>query len=123
MKLFEDYPFAQSELSVFHSMKKDGNMSTRYCDIPSVFERRSKFFHQNISDNSCIIHIRANHKTVIRPIPDDIAEEIIECDGVISHNPRMYFSIAFGDCFPLVLYDPKKHTFGYARCSYKSIDQ
>ena len=23
MQLFEDYPFAQSELSAFHSMKKD----------------------------------------------------------------------------------------------------
>ena len=102
MRLFEDYPFAQSELSAFHSMKKDGNMSTRYGDISSVFERRSRFFHQNISDNSRIIHIRANHKAVIRAIPNDIAEEIIECDGVISCNPQMYFSIAFGDCLPLV---------------------
>ena len=123
MQLFEDYPFAQSELSAFHSMKKDGNMSTRYGDISSVFERRSRFFHQNISDNSRIIHIRANHKAVIRAIPNDIAEEIIECDGVISRNPQMYFSIAFGDCLPLVLHDPNKHILAYAHCSYKSINQ
>ncbi len=29
MQLFEDYPFAQSELSVFHSMKKDENNMQR----------------------------------------------------------------------------------------------
>ena len=123
MKLFEEYPFSQSKLFAFFSTKKEGNMSTRYGDISSVFERRAKFLHQNISNENRIIHIRANHKAVIRTIPNDIVEEIIECDGIISCNPQMYFSIAFGDCLPLVVYDPNKHIFAYAHCSYKSINQ
>ncbi|MDO8610567.1 MAG: peptidoglycan editing factor PgeF [bacterium] len=101
------------------SSKKDGNMKV---GVLGTELNRKAYFNKRGLENKIICKLNLVHGTKIVVVDSTYDSNIeYEGDGFVTNQSDIILSITVGDCFPIYLYDPKKHVIGIAHAGWRGI--
>lgn len=53
----------------------------------------------------------------------DLGTKILDCDGLITNNPKVTLSIRVADCLPIFIYDPKSGARGLVHAGWRGLEK
>lgn len=117
------------KIKMIHSTKKDGNTSLKYdFDNTAITNRKAFFEKHNIPvENTLVIQVKYRDSIVeldeifLKNHPD-LSKETLETDAVVTKCPNVFLYLPFGDCIPLIVFDPDNHVFAFAHMGWQSTE-
>jgi len=117
-----------SNLFYKFSKKLDGNMSYMFDNPRKVSANRRKFLGKSgISMNECSSAFLKHTKRVVvakhKGIEQKDYELLPKADGLVTNEKGLYLFMTFGDCLPVILYDPINSVAGLIHAGWKGTDK
>jgi len=109
------------ELFIFESTVKDGNMSYKYDNECEVSKNIASFFYNIGLSNKKIYRLSIDNKDIISELTKHKNDNFVNADAVIIKDHNIFVYLSFGDCIPMVVYDPTKGVIGFAHLGWQSI--
>jgi len=107
------------ECKILCSKVNDGNMSFKYGDKNDVLKNKTNFFDQNNIKNSILMKINYSDKI---QIVENIEENEIFSDCLITKIPNLFLYINFADCIPMILFDNVQNILAIVHLGWQSIE-
>ena len=90
------------------STKQEGNMSPKFGDKKEVKKRVKKFYELTGFNFENRVGICPEHGDKIKIVGKKEVGHNIKCDGLITTERNLTFSLRSADCYPVILTDRKK---------------
>jgi hypothetical protein len=130
IRAFDDYPSLKHAIftrkgGVSHAPYHSLNLSISVGDSPEAVKKNSLVACRTLRIRpdqtvSChLVHsadILTAHKTSRQPVMG-------QADGLITRDPDIYLSMRFGDCAPLIFFDPAAQAVGLAHAGWRGTMQ
>jgi len=121
-KLIKNLPHAFSE-------KTEGNMSFKWGgDRDEVLRSRQNFLKKlNLSLEDCVTMWPTDKLEILTVGARDkglgmTGEDVPEADALFTADRGVFLFLLFGDCLPVIFYDPVKHVVALAHLGWKSTE-
>ena len=89
-------------------------------DLTAVKENRERFFAAvGVDPSKAVRTIQVHGARVAAVGPSDVAVMQQATDGLVTATPNLPLVMAFADCTPIMLYDPKRQVIGIAHAGWR----